>query len=205
MQRKFVLAIFFLTASLPLFSQVAPAAMESGLQRWTVGAGFSFFSPDYGDFHLAGGTLWIDDSLNLRQMPEALRGLSIAIEARDLSLDRTPKNPVLRVDTAGGGAIYNWSHYKKFRPYVDFTAGLGNIDYITNGTNRYHQSRTVTGIGGGVDIKAFRSVWVRADYEYQFWPNFWITKVGSPNGAALNPQGLTVGAIYRFGSDRHGY
>jgi hypothetical protein len=203
MQRKSVLAIFLLTASLPLFSEVVPSATTGGVPQWTVGTGFSYFSPDYGPWHLAGETLWINDSLN--RMPSFLSGISLDIEARDLSLFRSSHEPVLRVDTAGGGAIYKWSHYRNFRPYTEVTVGLGNIDYMTSGTDRYHQSRTVTSMGGGFDVRAFRSVWVRADYEYEYWPNFWINKAGSPTGAALNPQGLTIGAIYHFGRDRRVY
>jgi hypothetical protein len=203
MQRKSLIAILIFTASLPLFSQVAPSATEGGQQQWTIGTGLSYFSTDFGPGRLAGGTLWINDSLN--KMPPLLRGISVAVEARDLSLDRSSHEPVLRVDTAGGGAIYNWSRYKNFRPYVDVTVGLGNIDYIISGGDRFHQTRTVTSMGGGCDIRAFRSVWVRADYEYQYWPNFWITKAGSPNGAALDPHGLTLGAIYHFGGDHRVY
>lgn len=203
MQLKSLITIFLLAASLPLFSQVAPAATEGGLQQWTIGSGFSVFSPDFGPGRLAGGTLWIEDSLN--RLPSFLDGISIAVKARDLSLETSSKEPVLRVDTAGGGAIYKWSRYKNFRPYAEVTVGLGNIDYLTSGTERYHQSRTVTSMGGGCDIRVFRSVWARADYEYEYWPNFWITKTGSPYGASLNPQGLTIGAIYHFGGEHREY
>jgi hypothetical protein len=202
-QLKSLIAILILTAPLPLFSQVVPAATEGGLQQWTVGTGFSVFNPDLGSERLAGGTLWINDSLD--RMPAFLRGISIAVEARDLSLGSSSHEPVLRIDTAGGGAIYKWSHYRNIRPYAEVTVGLGNIDYMISDGDRYHQSRTVTSMGGGFDIRAFRSVWVRADYEYEYWPNFWITKAGSPNGGALDPQGLTVGLIYQFGSDRRVY
>jgi hypothetical protein len=60
-------------------------------------------------------------------------------------------------------------------------------------------------MGGGLDVRVFRAVWVRADYEYQYWPNFWITKANPTTGAGLDPQGLTVGAIYHFGRDRRVY
>jgi hypothetical protein len=204
MHLKALISTLILAASLPLFSQVVPAATEDGLQQWTIGTGFSVFSPDYGGHsRLAGGTLWINDSIN--KMPSFLHGISIAIEARDLSLSRSSTNPVIRVDTAGGGAIYKWSRYRNFRPYAEFTVGMGNIDYLTVGAAKFHQTRTVTSMGGGCDIRAFRSVWVRADYEYEYWPNFWITKVGSPYGAPLNPQGVTLGVIYHFGHDRRVY
>jgi hypothetical protein len=206
MQRKSAIAIFFLMASLPLFSQVMESAKGGGMQQWTIGSGFSYFSPDYGSAHLAGGTLWLDETPAM--MPQFLRGLSIDFEARDLSLDRSPNYAGLRLDTAGGGLIYRWTRFGKVRPYTKFTEGLGNLDYMTAyGTgkmHRYNSGREVSGMGGGVEIRAYRAVWVRADYEYQYWPDFWISKA-TPDGAALNPQGLTLGAIYHFGRDRRVY
>jgi opacity protein-like surface antigen len=47
--------------------------------------------------------------------------------------------------------------------------------------------------GGGIEYRAWDGVWVRADYEYQFWR----VKFFDPN-AFLNPQGFTVGASYDF-------
>jgi hypothetical protein len=205
MHRKSVIALLVLMASLPLFSEVVPSATQGGgVPQWTVGTGFSYFSPDYGPWHLAGGTLWINDSLN--RMPSFLSGLSLDIEARDLSLFNSSHDPVTRIDTAAGGAIYKLSRYRNFRPYGKVTVGLGNIDYMPSGTHRYNQSRTVTGMGGGCDIRAFRSVWVRADYEFQYWPNFWVTKQSNyRTGAAIDPNGLTIGAVYHFGHDRRVY
>ena len=204
MQRKSAVAIFFLMASLPLFSQVMESAKGGGMQQWNIGTGFSYFNPDYGQFHLAGGTLWLDETPAM--MPQFLRGLSLDFEARDLSLGRAPREPIIRVDTAGGGAIYRLTHFSKIRPYGKFTASLGNIDYMTSATHRFNQSRTVIGMGGGVEIRAYRAVWVRADYEYQDWPNFWVTRAsGYRTGAALDPAGFTLGAIYHFGRDRRVY
>jgi opacity protein-like surface antigen len=50
--------------------------------------------------------------------------------------------------------------------------------------------------GGGIDYRAFGNVWLRADYEYQDWPNIF------GKGYDLDPQGVTVGAMYEFGNHR---
>lgn len=202
MQRKSLIAIFLLTATAPLFSQTIESARENGPQQWTIGSGVSYFTPDYGPGRMAGETLWIDNSLN--RIPSFLSGLSVDFEARDLSFARSTNEPVTRVDTAAGGAMYKWNHFRGVTPYGKFTAGLGNVDYLSAGDNRRHQDRTITGMGGGCDIRAFRAIWVRADYEYDYWPNFWYTKAASP-GAPLNPQGLTIGGVYHFGADRRVY
>lgn len=202
MHRKSLIAILLLAGSVPLFSQALESATEGGPRQWTIGTGLSYYFPSYGPGSIAGETLWIDNSLE--RVPQFLSGLSVDFEARNLGFARSSNQPVLRVDTAGGGAMYKWNHFSKVIPYGKVTEGLGNIDYIA-GTGRAHQGRGVTGAGGGCDIRAFGSVWVRADYEYEYWPNFWIKTVGSPTGAALNPQGLTIGAIYHFGHDRRVY
>jgi opacity protein-like surface antigen len=75
--------------------------------------------------------------------------------------------------------------------------GYGNADYGNDPRAAFnHQTRTVTGEGGGVEYRVLQSVWVRADSEYQTWPNFF--KATAPAGK-LNPQGIAIGALYHFG------
>lgn len=199
MHRKLVFAIFFFTASLPLFPQVAPAATLSTLPQWSFGAGFSTFNLDLGRGQLLGSAAWIDYTLN--GMPPRLRGLCIELEARDLRWDRPLTERALRVDGAGGGVIYKYAGFSNIHPYAKYTEELTNVDYLVprRRHQRANQSRTDTSIGGGIEFKAFRSVWVRAEYEYQYLPNFFITRKNSPVGAPLHPQGFTVGATYYLG------
>jgi opacity protein-like surface antigen len=44
-------------------------------------------------------------------------------------------------------------------------------------------------IGGGAEYHAWKTVWVRADYEYQ-----WYHQYFGPHD--LNPNGFTIGATY---------
>lgn len=188
------LALLFVCAAYPTLAQTAPAATESR-PSLAIGAGLSGYDPDFGHGRMYGGALWIDYTPN--RAPSLLRGIGIEAEARDLNYDRSPSQPSnLREDVIGGGVIYSWRHFRNIRPYGKFLMGYGNTDYGSNITHaRYHDSRTVTSVGGGVEYRAFRSVWVRADYEYQWWPNFF--KATTPAGL-LNPQGFTVGASYHF-------
>ena len=98
----------------------------------------------------------------------------------------------------GGGVYYSWRKYRSIRPYAKFEMGFGNMDYMTLKLRRVNQTRTVTSLGGGVEFRAVRNVWVRADYEYQSWPNF----NGGKSSPPLNPQGATVGVMYHFGRPR---
>jgi opacity protein-like surface antigen len=188
------LAAIFICAACSTLAQTAPAATQSK-NLLAVGAGVSGFNANVGQGSLLGGTLWID--YTLPHLPRILNGLGLEIEARDLNYGRSSVGWTnLRTDVASGGVIYSLPRYDKFRPYAKYVMGFGSIDYGAP-LHPYHETRTVTSMGGGVDYRIFRNVWARADYEYQFWPDFWKL---SPNthGKSLTPEGFTVGAIYHF-------
>lgn len=187
MQLKSAFTILFLTASLPLFSQVAPSATREGLPL-VVGAGFSDYYSDWNG-RLDGPTVWAD--WNFDQLPSFLHGLGIEVEGRDLNYGRTGHVPALRQDTAEGGAIYTWHHYRNIRPYTKFLLGIGSIDFGHITPTYSHDTRTVYTPGGGLEYRVWRHVWVRGDYEYQFWTDFF-------HHHAMNPNGFTVGASYDF-------
>ena len=194
MHLKHVLATLFLTAALPLFSQVVPSATRGGggIGALVVGAGFSDYDVDWGHGRMEGGALWIDWSPNMG--PSFLHGLGIEAEARDISLGRSSTQPSnFRQDTGGGGVIYHWHHYRNFHPYGKFLISLGSFDFrngVPNAPNYNHDTRNVYAPGGGLEYRIIRNIWVRADYEYQYWPHLF-----KPNNV-VNPQGFTVGASY---------
>lgn len=192
MHLKSALVILFLTASLPLFSQVAPSATEGGLPI-AVGAGFSDFDVDWGHGRMDGGTLWIDWQPN--QLPSFLHGFGLEVEARDISLGGNKTQPNFRLDTGGGGVIYTWRHFHRFHPYGKYLMSYGGIHWNNPDIHFRHETRTVTAPGLGFDYRVFRKVWVRADYEYQFWPDIALQMPGTH---VLNPQGFTVGVLYDF-------
>jgi opacity protein-like surface antigen len=192
MRMKLIVASLLLAATFPVSAQVVPAAEQHGLPL-VVGVGFSDFNSDwnYGvrGGRLAGGTVWAD--WNFYGGPSFLHGLGIEAEARDLNYARTGNVPNLRQDTAEIGAIYTWRHYHRFHPYAKFLAGLGSIDFQHTNPHYAHDTRTVYAPGGGVEYRAWRNVWVRADYEYQYWPNFFWHETMEPNG-------VTIGVSYDF-------
>jgi opacity protein-like surface antigen len=143
---------------------------------------------------MEGGALWIDYSFT---GPAILHGFGIEAEARDISLGRGPGVPSnFRLDTAGGGVIYTWRHFNNLKPYVKFLDSYGGIDWDNPVPNFKHETRSVPAVGGGIEYRVFRSIWVRGDYEYQFWPDIDISRPNSTH--VLNPQGFTIGAMYDF-------
>jgi len=100
------------------------------------------------------------------------------------------------LDTAGGGIIYANRHFHNFHPYGKYLISFGGIDWNNPNPHFRHETRTVTAPGLGVDLRVYRAVWIRADYEYQFWPD--IAKF-MPGTHVLNPQGFRLGVVYDFG------
>jgi opacity protein-like surface antigen len=134
-------------------------------------------------------TVWID--WNYYGNRSLLQGFGVEVEGRDLNYGRTANVPTLRMDTAGGGAIYSWRHYRNFHPYAKFLVEYGSIDFNLGVPGYTHDTRTVEVPGGGAEYHLWRNIWARGDYEYEFWPDF-------VRGHALNPNGFTIGASYDF-------
>lgn len=191
---KLTLAFFFAAATIPVFSQVAPAAQEGGLPL-VVGVGISDYDLDWGHGRrMIGISAWAD--WQLEHLPGQMRNLSIEAEGHAIDYDRPPGVPTtMRQDTGLGGLSYTWRHYRNLRPYVKFLGGIGSIDFgeIPPPNPLYtHDTFPVLAPGGGVEYRFWRQLWVRGEYEYQFWHD--------PFGHTtdLTPSGFTIGASYHF-------
>jgi len=191
MRLKLVVLGLSLFATLPAFSQVAPSATHGGIPI-VIGAGYSDYVTDWAG-NLSGGTVWLDWTAS--RVPAYLQGIGIEAEGRDLNFDRTGDNAKLRMDTAKGGPIYHFRlrRVPRFQPYIKFTLGFGSIDFSNKPGDPYtHDTRTIYAPGGGGDYRVWRNVWVRADYEYEAWPDMYDHKI-------LDPHGFTVGVTYDLG------
>jgi hypothetical protein len=183
------LVALFACAVTQVFAQTAPAASESNFPL-AVGGGLSSYNPDWAYGRMLGVAGWVDYTPN--HVPSFLRGFGIEAEARDLNFGRASHIPKPLVEkTAGGGLIYTSRRYRNFHPYGKFLESYGSITWDNAPAKYRHDTRTVTSAGGGFEVHAYRRVWVRADYEYQFWPHLL--------GKTLDPSGFTLGATYHFG------
>jgi opacity protein-like surface antigen len=198
-----LLAALIVCAASSLLAQSAPAATQGNIPL-SVGVGLSGYNQDINRGHLLGGTVWID--YTLPYMPHILHGIGMEAEARDLNYARSASIPPgVREDVVLGGVSYSWPRYRRLRPYAKFMMGYGNADgenTTTTPVTHYHDSRTITSTGGGINYRVFRNIWARVDYEYQFWPNYWKRYPTDQHGANLTPTGFTVGAMYHF-NHRH--
>jgi len=185
------LAALFVAAAIPVFAQVVPAAQEGGLPL-VIGGGVSSYDTEIYPSNFEGFALWADWSFG--RGPSYLHGLGIEVEGRDLDWGQ-PAGSSWRVATAGGGPIYSWRHYSSFHPYAKFLVDYGAQSGIKGKQfpSWYKSDKwMIYAPGGGVEVRAWRNLWVRADYEYQFWNVQWH------DNHFLNPQGTTVGVSYDF-------
>jgi opacity protein-like surface antigen len=95
------------------------------------------------------------------------------------------------------GGIRVDRRYGHVRPYLDFLAGRGEIDYLNGGITigpltYLSSSTTVLSGGGGVDLDLSHNLSLKADYQYQHWDTP-VTLSGT-----IHPSVVTLGAVYRF-------
>ena len=187
---RFLLVLFIVSAPFPAFSQTSPAVQGIRNLPFRVGAGYSNYGSDWSG-RLGGPDVWID--MDLPKLP-SWAGLQLEAEGRDLNYNRTGRDPKLRQYTFAGGVNYAWRYDPAFHPYVKFLAGVGNTSFSVlspNFPNYTHDSRTFYAPGGGVEVRAAGRLWIRGNYEYQFWPDFF-------RHHTLTPHGFTVGMFYDF-------
>jgi len=186
MRPRPIAALLLLCASLPLFSQSSPSAQQGG---WpiVIGGGLSDFATDYhGSNRMEGISAWVD--WNFYTAPHWLSGFGVEAEGHTIRFGVPGGFSQLREDTGEGGVIYTWRHYHDFHPYAKFLAGMGSIDFPPNGSYS-HDTRHTVAPGGGMEFRTYRNIWVRADYEYQFWHHIFGTH-------DMNPNGITIGVSY---------
>jgi hypothetical protein len=180
--------LMFTFAKSGLAETIPPAGQERQIP-FAIGAGLSNFDIDYGQDHgkqrrMAGITGWFDWS---PPDPKGFfRGISMEVEGRNLNYGHPSSLPQMHQYTFAGGALYSWRPNHPVYPYAKYLLGMGNINSPSNHTN------LILAPGAGLACRVFKNVWVRGDYEYQFWPNFY----GRPH--ALNPNGFTISTAYDF-------
>lgn len=190
MRLKLILAgLLFLTA-MPVIAQVTPQATEHSVPFY-VGGGYARYSPDWGPGRTLDG---IDAyaGLTLPKIKVIPAGLGVEAEWRSLFFNPSTNVPgyVISETTMGGGLIYKYSHWQKFRPYGKYFLEQGKNHYGTHPDLFAYDMVTV--MGGGVEYKVKSHYWVRADYSYQTWSNLFLIKKDS------NPVGVTLGMTYNF-------
>ncbi len=184
--KLFVIALLLAAVS-TVFAQVTPAARQGGSIPLVVGGGYSNFTMDWGPGSRSSGvSAWVD----LYPFHGAIKDLGFEAEGRSSKWGNSIPN--LRQDTGQLGAIYSLSRGRKVHPYGKFVAGVGSMDFpaFPAFPNYKHDTFLVTSAAGGADIHAYGHIWLRAEYQYQWWHNTF--------SSTTTPNGITVGAQWDF-------
>lgn len=203
MCRRLMFVLLLFLSALSLGAQSAPSARASGLPI-AVGFGYSNYNIDFDNFkrsaepspRMDGLSAWMDlDLSGLRFVPN---GLGIEAKGDSIRYGRPKDYTEMSQTAALTGPIYHWRRTAALHPYGKMLFGYGRTYFPSiygrwRGPYRF-DTRTVYAPGGGVDLHAHGPFWVRADYEYQMWPQLFARTV--------TPNGFTLGVSYDL-SHRH--
>jgi opacity protein-like surface antigen len=164
------------------------AAGKGGNQQLYVGATAASFDPDYGYQRLYGIGAYGDYNLTPRLGAEA--------EVRFYRFNQLAN---IHEDSYLVGPRYSY-HRRRYTLSAKALVGLGYFNFPANAA---HGTYFAIGVGGGLDYRLSRRIYIRGEYEYQFWPGFVgppdpnpVPLANRPNG--LTPNGFAVGASYRI-------
>jgi hypothetical protein len=190
------IAIVVTLLGLGSLASVHGQSIFAGQQRGTqaplaVGVGMSNFDIDWGynrsgERRMNGITMTLDT--DLPRATGLLKGFGMEVEGRDLNYYRPADMKRMRQSTILGGSTYAWPYSQNVRPFVKYLWGMGSIDFPRKG-HYSHDTRMVQAPGVGLECRLFDRMWLRGDYEYQFWPHLF-----GPH--SLNPNGFTVSTLY---------
>jgi opacity protein-like surface antigen len=100
-------------------------------------------------------------------------------------------------ETIEGGIIYKYHEFHKLHPFAKGLGGLGKVNFPSNNPFYTSESAGVWSLGGGAEYRIWRTVFLRGQYEYQWWKGF-------RGGEGFNPSPITFGATYYLrGVHRH--
>jgi hypothetical protein len=182
-----VSAAILVSASSQAPAQVAPSAKVGGFPIG-IGAGMSSFNLDYGQGRRMEGPV-------VRASVDLWHGVGIDASARSIFMFTPSTLSRMQQTTLLAGAFYEGPKIFHVRPFVRFAGGKGIIEFPSDNPKYTRGSGPVYAPSGGVEVPVSEKVALRADYEYQIWPNY-------QGNHALTPQGYTVGFTYYLGGMR---
>jgi Outer membrane protein beta-barrel domain len=172
-----LILICLLGGTTMLRGQATPTASKTADLK--IGGGYTYANADYdGKFHGGAAFFNLDLSAHL-----GVEGTFHFIQ------DGTSAGLYEKTYEVGGRYFRN---YRKWAPYGKLMYGRGvfNFPAYVPGGPHPNLAYNLMAIGAGADYKALPYLYVRGDFEYQYWFGF------PPSG--LTPALLTVGVVYHF-------
>jgi opacity protein-like surface antigen len=164
-------------------SQVVAAA-DRGLPLLSAGAYYSYFDANYQGIRPSGIGAYVDVS------PLFINNFGAEAEGRWLTFN-APND--FSEYTYLAGPRYRFPIRPRLQIYAKMLFGAGEINFPYH---LAHGSYFAMAPGGGVDYVLNRRWRVRADYEYQFWPN--APGIPGEPSSTLRPNGVSAGISYQI-------
>jgi hypothetical protein len=181
MQLKSIFAALVFSSSLGASAQVAPAAYVAG-RPIGIGVGLSSYSLDYGPGRRMEGPV-------IRGSVGVWRGFGVDVSARSLFMFTPAALTRMQQSTFLAGAYYEGPERFHVRPFARVAGGVGVIEFPSRNPAYTRDSYTVYAPSGGVEVPVGQGLFVRGEYEYQFWKQYQGPRY-------LNPEGFTIGVTY---------
>lgn len=169
-----ILVLAILSPARVAHAQASESANAGNVFVWA-GGGASGYYVQYGERKIGGLSAWVD--------ADTIRRFGVEGEGRWLEYHQTAD---VHVETYMIGPRYHFD-IGRFQPYVKGLAGAGRFNFPYNYAYGHY---LVIAPGGGVDYRLSRHWSARADFEYQYWPQFTFGPMSSVGG--------TVGLRYRI-------
>jgi len=181
-RRLLILAAVFIAPMLAAAQSQYSA--ERAPVAFTVGGAYSFFDAAYGGYKVMGVTAYANFSPVIWD--------HVAVEGEGRWLTMNASRGFAEYNYLAGPVYRITLSEHRFHPYVKGLVGAGIIDFPNNlAYGRYFAIAP----GGGVDYTVNRRWRLRADYEYQIWPQ--APDIPGMQSSAMKPNGVTVGFTYR--------
>jgi opacity protein-like surface antigen len=188
--RSILSSVFaLLLLSVPLLAQVRPPALTSEANL-SFGGGTDYWRGDWGKIARYGPAAWASTELK--------HGIGICADSFSMLAGGSDadKAEEYKYVVGEGGAMYTY-HWRALAPYFKGELGFGSLGFPHKPTSVYgHDTRTTWAIGGGTETRFVGHLWLRADYTYNAFPDFYspITK----EHHTLNPAGVAIGVTYHL-------
>lgn len=190
MRNRSLLFISMLMLPLSLYAQIQPSAYKGG-SRLGVGGGFDYWKGNYNHIARFGPTAWVTADL--------WHGIGVLAEGHSMIAggDNAQAADEYKYFSGEGGVTYTYRRWRRFAPFAKAEIGFSSLSFPHHpGATYTHDTRTTWALGAGFERQLVHHVWLRADYTYDNFPDFYSSVTGQHH--TLNPNGLAVGGTWHF-------
>ena len=177
LKKACLFAAFLACTSGAVFGQARSTASRAGDLQ--VGGSYSSANSDYLANRIRGFGFYAD--FDFREH------LGVEVDFHQLSDPNSGSAATMVYERSYEAGVRYFRDYNRFKPYARVSYGRGVFNFPNSVANLAYNMGV---IAGGVDVKTYKRINVRAEYEYQRWLSF------PPDG--LNPTMLTIGVAYHF-------